>query len=118
MKLLLINMCVFVEVRGLGSWFSPVSPSISPFAPLSSAVKATHPLQRGKTQSTGSRPLARATLGAGVLAGSFAAGSDRMSFPSVLSDARPLLRALEHGWCFALLSSASLFALSLRSGLY
>lgn len=69
-------------------------------------------------QSTGSQPLARVTPGAGVLVGSLAAGSDRMYSQSVPSDARSLIRALDRGWCFALLYSASLFALSLWSGFY
>lgn len=69
-------------------------------------------------QSAGSRPLARVTPGAGVLVGSLAAGSDRMYFQGVLSDAHSLIRALDGGWCFAFLCSASLFALSLWSGFY
>lgn len=69
-------------------------------------------------QSAGSRPLARVTPGAGVLAASLAASSDRMYVQGVLSDARSLIRALDRGWCFAFLCSASLFALSLRSGFY
>lgn len=73
-------------------------------------------LWRGKVQSAGSRPLARVTPGAGVLAGGFAAGSDRVYFQRVLSDAWPLIRALDCGWHSAFLCSASLSALSQRSG--
>lgn len=67
-------------------------------------------------KSSGHWSLARVMPGAGVPAGGSAVGSDRMYVRSVLSDARTLIRALDCGWCFAFLCSASLFALSLPSG--